>query len=155
MLPRDTTGTPAEGMVMDDSYGVTQVIVPPSIQEPLREWLASRGLNLYQIPVEDDLPTYGVGTTDPAHNHESARAGFLASVLRQEVTADRILACTDQTLGPADTATGTERKAKRIVQLLVTVAADTDETRADIRDEVHTELKGRLLDVTVELVGEP
>lgn len=48
-------------VVMDDSYGVIQVVLPPAVQGPLREWLAARGLSLYQIPVEDDLPTYGVG----------------------------------------------------------------------------------------------
>jgi hypothetical protein len=42
-----------------------QVIVPPSIQQALREWLSSRGLNLYPIPVEDDLPTYGIGRPAP------------------------------------------------------------------------------------------
>ena len=47
--------------IMDDNYGIIQVVVPPSVQEPLKEWLASRGLNLYPIPVEDDLPTYGIG----------------------------------------------------------------------------------------------
>ena len=48
---------------MDDDYGVIQVVVPPAVQVALREWLASRGLNLYKIPVEDDLPTYGIGMT--------------------------------------------------------------------------------------------
>ena len=48
-------------VIMDDDYGMIQVVVTPAVQEPLREWLASRGLYLYQIPVEDDLPTYGIG----------------------------------------------------------------------------------------------
>jgi hypothetical protein len=40
---------------------VIQVVVPPALQAPLREWLASRGLYLFRIPVEDDLPTFGIG----------------------------------------------------------------------------------------------
>jgi hypothetical protein len=48
------------GVVMDDDYGMEQVVVPPALQGPLREWLASRGLELFAIPVEDDLPTYGI-----------------------------------------------------------------------------------------------
>jgi hypothetical protein len=54
------------GTVIDDDYGMIQIIVPPPMQEPLRQWLASRGLGLFQIPVEDDLPTYGVGLIDDA-----------------------------------------------------------------------------------------
>ncbi len=44
---------------------VIQVIVPPRLQQPLRDWLSSRGLNLFPIPVKDDLPTYGIGMPDP------------------------------------------------------------------------------------------
>ena len=44
---------------------VIQVVMPPAIQGPFREWLRSRGLSLYPIPVEDDLPTFGIGTVDP------------------------------------------------------------------------------------------
>ena len=60
-----------------------QVVVPTEIQDSLRQWLASRGLVLFPIPVEDDLPTYGIapargvrpgdrgplrcGKHDPAH----------------------------------------------------------------------------------------
>jgi hypothetical protein len=51
-------------IVMGDDYGAIQVVMPPAIQEPFREWLASRGLNLFPIPVEDDLPTYGIGIGD-------------------------------------------------------------------------------------------
>jgi hypothetical protein len=40
-----------------------QVVLPPSVQGPFREWLASRGLYLYEIPVEDGLPTYGIGVS--------------------------------------------------------------------------------------------
>ena len=43
---------------------VIQVVVIEAMQGPLREWLASRGLYLYQIPVEDDLPTFGIGFND-------------------------------------------------------------------------------------------
>lgn len=56
----------AADVVMADDYGMIQVVVSPAMQEPLKEWLAWRGLHLYQIPVEDDLPTYGTGTTAPA-----------------------------------------------------------------------------------------
>ena len=59
---------------MDDNYGVIQVVVPPPIQAPLREWLASRGLHLYPIPVEDDLPTYGVERVSDPEPSRSAEA---------------------------------------------------------------------------------
>lgn len=52
---------PAADVIMDDNYGEIQVVMTPGIQEPFREWLASRGLHLFPIPVEDDLPTYGIG----------------------------------------------------------------------------------------------
>jgi hypothetical protein len=53
----------AEGadVIVDDNYGEIQVVMTPGIQEPFREWLASRGLYLFRLPVEDDLPTYGIG----------------------------------------------------------------------------------------------
>jgi hypothetical protein len=39
-----------------------QVIVPPGVQAPLREWLATRGQYLFPIPLENDpLPTFGIG----------------------------------------------------------------------------------------------
>ena len=47
-------------VVMDDNYGMIQVVVPPAVQAALREWLASKGLILFRIPGEGDLPTYGV-----------------------------------------------------------------------------------------------
>ena len=50
-------------VVMDDNYGMIQVVVPPAVQAALREWLASKGPILFRIPAEakgDDLPTYGV-----------------------------------------------------------------------------------------------
>lgn len=46
---------------MDDTGGMIQVVVPPHLQLQFRQWLESRGLNLFPIPVEDDLPTYGIG----------------------------------------------------------------------------------------------
>jgi hypothetical protein len=45
-------------------YPVIQVIVLSSLQGPLREWLSSRSLYLYQIPVQNDLPTYGIGLAE-------------------------------------------------------------------------------------------
>lgn len=38
-----------------------QVVVPGPLQSALRAWLESRGLYLFPIPVEDDLPTFGIG----------------------------------------------------------------------------------------------
>jgi len=38
--------------------GVIQVMRTPEVEGPFREWLASRGLRLFPIPVEDDLPTF-------------------------------------------------------------------------------------------------
>jgi hypothetical protein len=39
-----------------------QVVMIPEIQGPFREWLTSRGLYLYPIPVEgDNLPVFGIG----------------------------------------------------------------------------------------------
>jgi hypothetical protein len=46
---------------VSDETDVIQVVMTPATQGPFREWLASRGLFLYSIPVVDDLPTYGVG----------------------------------------------------------------------------------------------
>jgi hypothetical protein len=42
---------------------VIQVVFTKAMQAPLREWLASRGLYLFRIPVEDEdgLPTFGIG----------------------------------------------------------------------------------------------
>lgn len=48
-------------VAMDDGYGEIQVVMTPGIQAPFREWLSSRGLYLFPIPVGDDLPTYGIG----------------------------------------------------------------------------------------------
>ena len=43
--------------------------------------------------------------------------------------------------------------AQRIVQLLVTMAVETDRTRAEVRDEVATALTIVADEVLVELVG--
>ena len=48
-------------MSTDDSGGVIQVAMAPFIQDAFREWLDSRGLYLFPIPVADDLPTFGIG----------------------------------------------------------------------------------------------
>ena len=37
-----------------------QVVVPSVLQGPLREWLRSRDLYLFPIPVEHDIPTFGI-----------------------------------------------------------------------------------------------
>jgi hypothetical protein len=42
-------------------HGDIQVIVPDVLQDALRAWLESRGLHLFPIPIENDLPTYGIG----------------------------------------------------------------------------------------------
>jgi hypothetical protein len=49
-----------------------QVVMTPAIQGPFREWLRSRGLHLFQIPVEDDLPTYGIGIGTLGGNAKNA-----------------------------------------------------------------------------------
>ena len=46
---------------MSHGTEVIQVVVTEGMQGPLSEWLAARGQYLYPIPVEDDLPTYGIG----------------------------------------------------------------------------------------------
>jgi hypothetical protein len=39
-----------------------QVVMTAGIQPAFKAWLASRGLYLFPIPVEDDdLPTFGIG----------------------------------------------------------------------------------------------
>lgn len=60
-MPAQSPEGAASDVVMDDSYGEIQVVMMTAIQGPFREWLASRGLYLFPIPVEDDLPTYGIG----------------------------------------------------------------------------------------------
>ncbi len=39
-----------------------QVVMPGDMKQPLINWLAARGLGLFPIPVEDDLPTYGIAS---------------------------------------------------------------------------------------------
>lgn len=43
---------------------VIQVVIIGALQGPFSEWLASRGLYLFRIPVEDDLPTFGIDVKD-------------------------------------------------------------------------------------------
>lgn len=46
----------------DDPHDdVFQVVMPDVLREPFDQWCASRGLRTFTIPVEDDLPTIGVG----------------------------------------------------------------------------------------------
>lgn len=45
----------------DNEPGVIQVIVPLSLRGWLERELESHGCYLFPIPVEGDLPTYGVG----------------------------------------------------------------------------------------------
>jgi hypothetical protein len=49
----------------DEPVPEIQVFVPVAAQQPLREWLASQGWELFPIPVEDDLPTFGIGPAFP------------------------------------------------------------------------------------------
>ncbi len=49
---------------MSHGTEVIQVVITEAMQGPLSEWLASRGQYLYPIPVEDDLPTFGIGMKD-------------------------------------------------------------------------------------------
>ena len=51
-------------MAEPDDHGIIQVVMSPAIQAPFREWLRSRGLDLFPIPVEDDLPTFSIGIDD-------------------------------------------------------------------------------------------
>lgn len=43
---------------------VIQVVVTEAMRGPFSERLASRGLYPYPIPVENDLPTFGIGVKD-------------------------------------------------------------------------------------------
>ncbi len=36
------------------------VVAHPELLDALKVWLATRGLVLFPIPVDDDLPTYGI-----------------------------------------------------------------------------------------------
>lgn len=53
-----------------NDYGEIQVVMTPGIQGHFREWLAARGLYLFPIPVEDDLPTYGIGIREAVWDRE-------------------------------------------------------------------------------------
>jgi hypothetical protein len=41
-----------------------QVVFLPALIPALEAWLHSRGLYLFKMPIEDDLPTYGIGFND-------------------------------------------------------------------------------------------
>lgn len=38
-----------------------QVIFLDTLREDLEAWLSARSFYLFPIPIEDDLPTYGIG----------------------------------------------------------------------------------------------
>ena len=44
---------------------VIQIVVSAAYRQQLEEWLVSRGLCLFPIPVEGDLPTYGISVIFP------------------------------------------------------------------------------------------
>jgi hypothetical protein len=47
--------------VGDRAPGVFQVVMHDVMRERFEQWLAARRMYLYPIPVEDDLPTFGIG----------------------------------------------------------------------------------------------
>jgi hypothetical protein len=61
---------------MSDEF---QVVMVGSMREPLTEWLRGRGMYLYPIPVEDDLPTFGIGTHLPSDMQAGDRIRLRAS----------------------------------------------------------------------------
>ena len=58
---------------------VIQVVITEAMQGPLREWLASRNQYLFPIPVEDDLPTYGIGIAPSVEHGGEDLSAKLAS----------------------------------------------------------------------------
>lgn len=45
---------------MADTTETVQVVMSPPLVEAFDRWLADRGLARFPMPVEDDLPTFGV-----------------------------------------------------------------------------------------------
>jgi hypothetical protein len=45
---------------VSEFYGIIQVLVPGPVRNALEAWLETRGMELYPIPCEEDLPTFGI-----------------------------------------------------------------------------------------------
>ena len=45
---------------------VVQIVATPPFRRLLNRWLDKQGLVLFRIPVEDDLPTYGIAFREVA-----------------------------------------------------------------------------------------
>ena len=71
---------------MDDNYGMLKVVVQPAVQAALREWIASKGLILFRIPGEGDLPTYGMGLTG-GQSYEPHAADAMTAAQYEEWSA--------------------------------------------------------------------
>ena len=50
--------------------GVFQVVFLDVLRPELERWCAQRGLRMFHIPVEDDIPTFGVGPIDQLQGKE-------------------------------------------------------------------------------------
>ncbi|MEU2075465.1 hypothetical protein [Streptomyces sp. NPDC013489] len=55
---------------------IRQVLVHPVVWPHLELWLASRGLVLARVPVEDDLPTYAMTPAEPGDAEKVLAAGI-------------------------------------------------------------------------------
>ncbi len=49
-------------------HGAVQVVITDSIRPDFEEWLAVRGFDLFRIPIDNDLDTYGVRLADRVEN---------------------------------------------------------------------------------------
>lgn len=61
---------------MTEAPDIRQVLVHPVIWPHLELWLATRGLVLGRVPVEDDLPTYAMALAKPGDAEQVLAAGI-------------------------------------------------------------------------------
>ncbi|MFE5630626.1 hypothetical protein [Streptomyces sp. NPDC056543] len=61
---------------MTSAPDIRQVLVHPVVWPKLELWLASRGLVLARVPVEDDLPTYAMVVAEPGDAEKVLAAGI-------------------------------------------------------------------------------
>lgn len=79
---------------MTEAPDIRQVLVHPAVWPHLELWLATRGLVLGRVPVEDDLPTYAMALAAPGDAEQVLAAGIRDAART---------AAARQTTGQADT----------------------------------------------------
>jgi hypothetical protein len=45
-------------------HGVVQVVMHDFMLEPFRAWLQSKRLDVFEMPLDDGIPTYGISPLD-------------------------------------------------------------------------------------------